>query len=107
EKEDGAWMRTHPSYTDGINAAAQAKNPSSVLNFWRNILKIRKNYSDFFVHGAFEEYDMQNEHTFIFGKRHGGARAIVVLNFTDKEQVFKRPPVGGKWEFLVGNVDGL
>jgi oligo-1,6-glucosidase len=103
--KNGAWMRTNDSYRE-INVASQIKNPTSVLNFWKQMLSTRKQYKDLFIHGAFEEFDVENENTFVFGKTFGKDRALVVLNFTDKEQEFQRPDLGGKFELLVGNVEG-
>ncbi|PMD15662.1 glycoside hydrolase family 13 protein [Hyaloscypha hepaticicola] len=105
-KKEGAWMRVHDDYPS-INVAKQEHDPSSVLNFWRKALKIRKEYRDLFIHGAFEMYEPENEETFVFGKRYGGHRAVVVLNFTGSEQGFHRPEVGGKFELLVGNLEGV
>ena len=98
-------MRTNDSYKS-INVASQLKNPASVLNFWKQMLGMRKEYKDLFIHGTFEGFDMPNEQTFIFGKTFGKDRAIVALNFTDQEQGFTRPQVGGKIDLLVSNVDG-
>jgi alpha-glucosidase len=106
KKKDGAWMRAHDDYKQ-INVKKQEKDPKSVLSFWKRMLKTRKEYRDLFIHGAFEGYDMGNEKTFTFGKRYGGHRAVVVLNFTGEEQEFKRPDVGGKFELLVGNIEGV
>jgi oligo-1,6-glucosidase len=103
--KDGAWIRTNDSYRE-INVASQINNPTSVLNFWKQMLSTRKQYKDLFIHGAFEEFDVENENTFVFGKTFGKDRALVVLNFTDKEQEFQRPDLGGKFELLVGNVEG-
>ena len=102
----GAWMRTNDSYKT-INVASQQKNPASVLNFWKSMLAMRKEYRDLFVYGAFKSFDMENEQTFVFGKTFGKDKAIVALNFTDEEQVFTRPVVDGKFELLVSNVDGI
>ncbi|PMD59894.1 glycoside hydrolase family 13 protein [Hyaloscypha bicolor E] len=105
-KKEGAWMRIHDEYRT-INVAKQEKDPKSVLSFWKSVLKIRKEYRELFIHGAFEAYDIENQQTFVFGKRHGEDRAVVALNFTGEEQPFKKPDVGGKFELLVGNVEGV
>jgi oligo-1,6-glucosidase len=105
-KKEGAWMRIHDEYRS-INVEKQEKDPKSVLSFWKSALKIRKEYRELFIHGAFEAYDMENQQTFVFGKRHGEDRAVVALNFTGEEQPFKKPDVGGKFELLVGNVEGV
>ncbi len=104
-KKEGPWMCVHDDYP-AINVAKQQTDPRSVLNFWRRALQIRKEYRDLFIHGAFEMYEPENEETFVFGKRYGGHRAVVVLNFTGEEQGFQRPDVGGKFELLVGNLEG-
>ncbi|CAG8970958.1 hypothetical protein HYALB_00000939 [Hymenoscyphus albidus] len=105
-KKDGAWMRTHDLYKE-INVAAQVVDPNSVLNFWKKMLKIRKEQKDLFVCGVYEEFQMDNQETFIFGKKFGEERAIVALNFTDEEQVFQRPEVRGEMKLLISNVDGV
>jgi oligo-1,6-glucosidase len=104
--KDGAWMRTHDLYTE-INVASQIKDPSSVLNFWKKMLNTRKEYRDLFIYGDFEAFQMDTEETFVFGKFFEEDRAIVALNFTDKEQVFQRPDVTGRWTLLVSNIDGI
>lgn len=105
-KKSGAWMRVNDIYKE-INVASQQKDPASVLNFWKQVLKIRKEYKDLFVYGEFETLDMENEQTFTFTKTFGKDKAVVVLNFTPDEQIFKRPDVGGKMRLLAGNVEGV
>jgi alpha-glucosidase len=104
--KSGAWMRVNDSYKS-INVDSQLKQPNSVLNFWKNMLRMRKEYKDLFIHGTFEGFDMQNEQTFVFCKTFGKDKAIVALNFTAEEQVFKRPDIRGKFELLVSNVEGV
>ncbi|KAL3418205.1 maltase [Phlyctema vagabunda] len=105
--KDGAWMRTHDLYKE-INVEKQEKDPKSVLNFWRKMIGMRKQYKDLFIHGNFKGYDMGNEQTFVFGKEFGKDQAIVVLNFTAEEQNFERPKtVNGKYELLVSSADGV
>ena len=104
--KNGGWMRTHDEYKS-INVASQIKEPNSVLNFWKRMLSLRKEYKDLFIHGDFEGFDMKNESTFLFGKTFGKDRAIVVLNMTEAEQRFERPDVSGKLDLLIGNVEGV
>ncbi|RKF73273.1 Alpha-glucosidase [Golovinomyces cichoracearum] len=96
------WMQCHPEYKD-INVASQSKRNSSVLNFWKNMLKIRKEYNDYFVYGSFQGHDMDNQETFVFEK---SGKIAVALNFTDKEQVFKLP-ADKNWKLLIGTVEGV
>jgi oligo-1,6-glucosidase len=101
---EGPWMRVHDLYPE-INVASQLKKPDSVLNFWKSMLAMRKEYKDLFVHGDFRLYDPSNENTFTYAKVQGGKMALVVLNFTEEEQKFEKPEelAGRKWERLVSN----
>jgi oligo-1,6-glucosidase len=106
-KKDGAWMRVNDSYKE-INVANQIKDPNSVLNFWRKMIKLRKEYRDVFIHGSFQGYEMDGLDTFVFSKTHGKDRVAVVLNFTDKERGFERPKeLDGKWELLISCIEGV
>jgi len=105
-RKSGAWMRTNDSYKQ-INVASQVKDPKSVLSFWKKMLAMRKEYKDIFIHGEFKGFDMENEQTFVFTKTFGKSKAAVVLNFTAEEQTLRRPSLGGRWNLLVGNVDGV
>lgn len=86
----GPWMRVNDSYTD-INVARQSKEPDSVLNFWRDMIKFRKSHADLLVYGTFEALDLENEKTFVFVKKHGAAKALVALNFSGESSEIEIP----------------
>ncbi|EFQ25047.1 alpha amylase [Colletotrichum graminicola] len=100
DNKDGAWMRIHDEYAD-INVAKQEAEPSSVLNFWREMLRLRKEEGELLTHGAFELFDEENEQTFVYKKTRGGKSAVVALNFTSDEQEVRIPGEGSK--IRVGN----
>ncbi|GJC95800.1 alpha amylase [Colletotrichum higginsianum] len=102
--KDGAWMRVHDEYAD-INVAKQEAEPGSVLNFWREMLRLRKEEGELLTHGAFELYDEENEQTFVYRKTRGDRSAVVALNFTNKEQEVRIPGEGLK--IRVGNYDDV
>ena len=74
---------------NGISVDQQEDNQDSVLNFWRKMLKIRKQYPDIFAFGRFDLHDADNEATMTYTKTsyegHPDA-LLIVLNFTDDEQ---------------------
>ncbi|KAK1599006.1 alpha amylase [Colletotrichum navitas] len=100
DNKDGAWMRIHDEYAD-INVAKQEAEPGSVLNFWREMLRLRKEEGELLTHGAFELFDEENEQTFVYKKTRGGKSAVVALNFTSEEQEVRIPGEGLK--IRVGN----
>ncbi|GAB1320830.1 Maltase [Madurella fahalii] len=102
--KDGAWMRVHDLYGE-INVAKQVKEgEGSVLGFWKRMIRFRKEHAEVLVHGAFEGFGMEDEKTFVFGKRAGGKRAAVVLNFTGEDQEVELPDYEGL-AFKVGSYD--
>ncbi|EQB56332.1 alpha amylase [Colletotrichum gloeosporioides Cg-14] len=104
DNKDGAWMRVHELYPE-INVAKQEKEPGSVLNFWRAMLKLRKEEGDLLTHGAFELFDEENEKTFVYKKTRDGKAAVVALNFTSEEQEVNIP--GEDLKIRVGNYDDV
>jgi oligo-1,6-glucosidase len=87
------WMRVMVSYAEGLNVADQEKDKNSTLNFYRTLLKIRKEYKDLLVAGLFELHDKENENTIIYTKTalDKSRTALVVLNFTAEKQPFEVP----------------
>ncbi|MCJ1405188.1 alpha-glucosidase mal12 [Xylographa trunciseda] len=99
------WMRVHDDYPS-INVADQVANPNSVLQFWKRMLRMRKDHLDCFIYGDFEMFDPTDEHTLTFSKTWEGERVLVCLNFSaDRRRVFVPEGWGaeGQWEILVGN----
>jgi oligo-1,6-glucosidase len=98
------WMKVHDLYRE-INVAEQQGRKDSVLGFWKKMLRMRKNYKDLFIHGAFESFDMEDEKTFVYAKEWEGQSAVVALNFTGEEQGWNFPKAMGKGkrEFVVSN----
>ena len=105
------WMRVNDNYPE-INVADQQKDPNSVLNYWKKINKLRKQYSDLTVFGDFEVWDFLEPDSFTFTKENkanglGNKKLLVFLSFSDEEQPLHFPPdcKGKEMELLIANVD--
>lgn len=94
EKEAGfttgtPWLKVNPNYTD-INVNKQEKEPDSVLNYYRKLIKLRKNenYKDALIYGKFEPAYIRGQ---IMGYyRKGEEHTILVLaNWKDESQTIK------------------
>ncbi|KAL2865267.1 glycoside hydrolase family 13 protein [Aspergillus lucknowensis] len=96
------WMRAHDNHTE-INVQAQNDNSSSVLSFWKKMLRLRKEYADLFVFGIFELLDEQNGEVFSYMKKSGGKSVLVALNFSDTPQKVEQVE-GRGWELLISSV---
>lgn len=79
------WMRAHDNHTE-VNVQAQEGNSSSVLAFWKTMMRLRKEYADVLVFGTFELLDEQNGQVFSYIKKSAERSVLVTLNFSDTPQ---------------------
>ena len=93
------WMRVHDNYPD-VNIQKQRGQSNSPLEFWRGMLRLRKQFGELFTHGIFTEFDHDNKALFTYTKKaHRGtvtgsqevSKALVVLNFSGENQRFVVP----------------
>ncbi|RMJ06929.1 hypothetical protein CDV36_013480 [Fusarium kuroshium] len=103
------WMRINDDFTDW-NVAQQEKDDDSVLAFWRQVLKLRQQEKDVFVYGQFDElpeYERSEEVFAYTMTSYDGRVALVLLNFSDKEQSVEVKGYTG-WKKLLGkNVETI
>ena len=101
-----SWMRVNDDY-HVCNAEQQVADKTSVLAFWKDMLLLRKQCADLFVHGDFDLLDESNEHTFCFTKEWKGQKALVTLNFSSEKRTVE--VLDGfdsmKADLLAGTVD--
>lgn len=93
-------MRIMDNYKQ-INVADQENDQSSVLNFYRRLLKFRQEHAASMIFGTFEIHDLENEKTFTFTKKGDRETLVVVLNFSAEKQKIEVP--GGKKQLLVSS----
>lgn len=101
------WMRVHDNH-QSLNVKRQNLDGQSVLAFWRQMLRLRRNYPDVFACGVFQDTDPQGESVFLFEKVGESNRKLVVaLNFTSKTQkVDLVNRLGRDYKLLIQNGDG-
>jgi oligo-1,6-glucosidase len=75
------WLAVHKNYTS-LNVAAQEKDPGSVLNYFKHMVQLRKEYLTL-VYGAFELVDESNEQLFAYTRTLENEQFLIVLNFSD------------------------
>ncbi len=99
------WLKVNPNYLD-INVKKQDKDPDSILNFYRGLLKIRKEH-DVFVYGDFEEIEFNNPNMYIYNKMLGNDKITVILNFGSSVIYYKSSGEIDKSTILVNNYETL
>lgn len=93
------WIKVNPNYV-GINVEDQESNEQSILNFYRRMIKFRKE-NPTLVYGEYES--IQNGHQEVYAYRRWDSENdfLVVLNFSDQEIQFDL--IDTHLELLVGN----
>lgn len=97
------WMKVNPNHLT-INAKAESKDSSSVLNYYRQLIELRRNsaYKEIIVYGEFQP--IETEETLIAYKRVLDTKELLVLNnFSNKEMIFELPNEAEK--ILLANCD--
>lgn len=80
------WLKVNPNYTF-INAEAQEKDPNSVLNYYRKLVKVRK-ANPVLQYGKYTLLDRENPNVFSYLRELDGKKIVIVLNFTEKESSY-------------------
>jgi alpha-glucosidase len=75
------WLPVNPNYKDGINVKDQQHNPSSLLNYYKHILRVRKN-TPALIEGEYQPLQSTAKHYFAFLRVSNRQTVLVVLNFS-------------------------
>ena len=86
---DKPWFFVNPNYTE-INVEAAEKDPDSILNFYRRLLKFRKE-NDVVIYGTYEEIYKDSNELYAYIRRLGNKKVLVVCSFSEKAVGFTAP----------------
>ncbi|MBE6143168.1 MAG: alpha-glucosidase [Erysipelotrichaceae bacterium] len=89
---DTPWIKVHPNYVD-INVEKESKDPSSILNFYKKLLSLRKHseYSPTFVYGKFDSYLDDSTDVFVYSRTDNNYSLGVITNMTNKNVEVELP----------------
>jgi alpha-glucosidase len=83
------WMTINKDYTEW-NVASQIDDPESIMAYWKQMIGLRKEYSDLFVYGSYTPMDESETGEMVVGYERNwsqtGQKAAVLLNFSDQIQ---------------------
>ena len=76
------WMKVNQD-KDTVNVATEARDPDSALNYYRKLIKLRRDpqYKEIFTYGEFVPMDDPNGHTLAYLRRTSDRTIMVVANF--------------------------
>ncbi len=99
------WKKVNPDYKD-INVAKQDKDPNSVLNHFRKMVKLR-NENKVLVYGKYELLDKNNEDIYAYTRVLDGEKMLVLLNFTDHNSCITSPQIKQLADIQINNYNSL
>ena len=101
------WLRVNPNYTE-INQADEAKDPDSVLHYYRRLTRLRKDpaYAETLVWGGFTPW-LQDRHNVMAYLRTSEKQTILVMaNYQREPQVLPLPENSG-YKVLLNNYSSV
>lgn len=86
------WLKINPNYKK-INVASQINDENSILNFYKKLIKLRKNkeYEETFVYGEFKQHLKEHKNVFVYTRTSSKNKVLVVVNMKGKEELIILP----------------
>ncbi|SHL87758.1 glycoside hydrolase family 13 protein [Flavobacterium xinjiangense] len=95
------WLKINPNYKT-VNAEAQEKDQNSTLNYFRKLVKLRKQ-EPAFVYGNYTLLDKENPNVYAYKRELNGKKFIVLLNFSDTDANYNIGFLTLKSKIILGN----
>lgn len=93
------WFGVNRNYKT-INRDAEEKDPDSILNYYRELFKVRKS-DNIFTYGSYKEHCKNSRRIYCYERELEGRRALVVCSFSKRKVTFKAPK---GWKLDTGNI---
>lgn len=99
------WMAINKDYTEW-NVASQLDDSESIMAYWKQMIALRKEYSDLFVYGSYTALEESETGEMVLGYERNWSqtdqKAVVLLNFSDQIQTVPAEKYDG-FSILVSN----
>ena len=83
------WFYVNPNYRE-VNVRAQENDPDSLLNFYRELLRFRKE-NPIVIYGDYKEYMPEDKKLYVYERNYEGKKLLVVCSFTEEQLRFEAP----------------
>ncbi|MDY4816310.1 alpha-glucosidase [Turicibacter bilis] len=77
------WLAVNPNYQT-INVEAQEEDPDSILNFYKEMIALRKS-EDIFVYGTYDLVFEDHQEIYAYTRTLGEKRVLILCNLTNKQ----------------------
>jgi oligo-1,6-glucosidase len=95
------WLKVNDNFST-LNAAIQEKDPNSVLNYFRKMVKLRKD-NHVLVYGKYTLIDAKNPNIYAYTREFEGKKLLVMLNFRSEKAKLDTKINLKKAKLLIGN----
>lgn len=87
---DETWLPVNPNYLE-INAEKEEKDPDSLWNWYREMIRLRTNseYTETLTYGEFVPVFQEHENVIAYERNDENRKLLVILNFQNKEMELK------------------
>jgi oligo-1,6-glucosidase len=101
------WIVVNENYKEGINVASQEGDKNSVLNYFREMVQLRKDHLAL-VYGDYELLLPENEKVYVYIRSLEHQRYLILLSFSkERAQLHLENLVGTKAKLLISNDDAV
>ena len=97
------WFTVNPDYKE-INVAEQEKDPESILNFYKKLIRLRKEYP-IIVYGSYKMLYPTHEAAVVYERVQDNEKLLIACNFSAEGQELEAPKefVENAAELLISN----
>jgi oligo-1,6-glucosidase len=99
------WLKVNQNFAT-INAESQEKDPNSVLNYFRKLVKLRKS-NPVLIYGKYTLLDRENPKVFAFTRELEGKKILVLLNFSAENATVNTEIDPKKYKIINSNYNYL
>jgi oligo-1,6-glucosidase len=102
---DKPWFYINENYKE-VNVEDAEKDPNSILNYYRKLIKFRKE-NEIVIYGDFKEHYHESDKLYVYERNYEGKKLLVICSFSDKIERFKAPKGFdlAKGKVVLGNYD--
>ena len=95
------WFNINPKNIDKINVKTQENHKHSILNWYRNLISLRKTYkSDVITNGSFELLDTNGD-TFCYKRKSKNEELIILTNWSNSTYMVDNILMNKKYEIIM------
>src|SRR5690606_17385342 len=91
------WLKINPNYKT-INVAAAQQDESSILNYYKKMIKLRK-ADELLIYGKYDLILPEDEQVYAYTREWNGEKAVIIVNMFGQEAQITLPEELNSYRF--------